>query len=113
MSVVDQVVALFARPEADEWYDEAVTEREHALQAAHLGEQQHASASLIAAALLHLLLPKWLTARARTVQGEEGRGARFAILGFVGVLFWAFVFGVLYRLLTYFRGVEEIGALLA
>jgi ABC-2 type transport system permease protein len=63
--------------------------------------------------LLHLLLPKWLTARARTMQGEKGRGARFAILGFVGFLFWAFVFGVLYRLLTYFRGVEEIGQLLA
>jgi ABC-2 type transport system permease protein len=63
--------------------------------------------------LLHLLLPKWLTARARTMQGEKGRGARFAILGAVGALFWAFVFGVLYRLLTYFRGVEEIGALLA
>ena len=63
--------------------------------------------------LLHLLLPKWLTARARTVAGEKGRGARFAVLGFVGVLFWAFIFGVLYRLLTYFRGVEEIGALLA
>lgn len=63
--------------------------------------------------LLHLLLPKWLTARARTVAGEKGRGARYAILGFVGALFWAFVFGVLYRLLTYFRGVEEIGALLA
>ena len=63
--------------------------------------------------LLHLLLPKWLTARARTVQAEKGRGARLAILGFTGLLFWAFVFGVLYRLLTYFRGVEEIGALLA
>lgn len=63
--------------------------------------------------LLHLLLPKWLTARARTVAGEKGRGARFAVLGFVGVMFWAFIFGVLYRLLTYFRGVEEIGALLA
>ena len=63
--------------------------------------------------LLHLLLPKWLTARSRTMQGEKGRGARFAILGFVGLLFWAFVYGVLYRLLTYFRGVEEIGALLA
>ena len=63
--------------------------------------------------LLHLLSPKWLTARARTMQGEKGRGARFAILGFVGVLFWGFIFGVLYRLLTYFRGVEEIGALLA
>ena len=63
--------------------------------------------------LLHLLLPKWLTARSRTLQGEKGRGARFAVLGFVGFLFWAFVFGVLYRLLTYFRGVEEIGQLLA
>lgn len=63
--------------------------------------------------LLHLLLPKWLTARARTMQAEKGRGARFAILGFVGFLFWAFIFGVLYRLLTYFRGVEEIGQLLA
>lgn len=63
--------------------------------------------------LLHLLLPKWLTARARTVAGEKGRGARFAVLGFVGLMFWAFIFGVLYRLLTYFRGVEEIGALLA
>jgi ABC-2 type transport system permease protein len=63
--------------------------------------------------LLHLLLPKWLTARARTVAGEKGRGARYAILGFVGALFWAFIFTVLYRLLTYFRGVEEIGALLA
>jgi ABC-2 type transport system permease protein len=63
--------------------------------------------------LLHLLLPKWLTARARTMQAEKGRGARWAILAFVGFLFWAFVFGVLFRLLTYFRGVEEIGALLA
>ncbi len=63
--------------------------------------------------LLHLLLPKWLTARARAMQGEKGRGARFAILGVTGFFFWAFVFGVLYRLLTYFRGVEEIGQLLA
>lgn len=63
--------------------------------------------------LLHLLLPKWLTARSRALSGERGRGARFAILAFVGALFWALVFGVLQRLLTYFRGVEEIGALLA
>ena len=72
-----------------------------------------AGAPLPDPALLHLLLPKWLTARARAASGEKGRGARIAILGFVGVLFWAFIFGVLYRLLTYFRGVEEIGALLA
>lgn len=63
--------------------------------------------------LLHLLRPKWLTARARASSDEQGRGARRGILGLVGVLFWAVIFGVLYRLLTYFRGVEEIGALLA
>jgi len=71
------------------------------------------AAALPDPAMLHLLLPKWLTARARALQAEKGRGARFAILGGTGLLFFAFVFGVLYRLLTYFRGVEEIGALLA
>ena len=63
--------------------------------------------------LLHLLWPKYLTARARTIRGERGRGVRFAILGFFGLLFWAFIFGILYRLLAYFRGVQEIGPLLA
>lgn len=63
--------------------------------------------------LWHLLWPKWLTARARSMTQERGRGARFAILGFFGLLFWSFIFGVLYRLLVYFRGVQEIGPLLA
>ena len=65
------------------------------------------------APLLHLLKPKWLTARARTLAAEQGRGARFLLLAIVGSLFWAFIFGVVYRLLTYFRGVAEIGPLLA
>src|SRR5687768_11447455 len=63
--------------------------------------------------LWHLLGPKYLTARARTTKGERGRGLRFAFLGFFGLLFWAFIFGILYRLLAYFRGVQEIGPLLA
>jgi ABC-2 type transport system permease protein len=63
--------------------------------------------------LWHLLGPKYLTARARTTKGERGRGVRFAFLGFFGLLFWAFIFGILYRLLAYFRGVQEIGPLLA
>jgi ABC-2 type transport system permease protein len=62
---------------------------------------------------LTLMSPKWLTARARAVQGERGRGARMAVLGVVGILFWAVAFGLLYRVLRYFAGVEEIGALLA
>src|SRR5688572_30854110 len=64
-------------------------------------------------ALLHLLWPKWLTARAGAVADERGRGARFLILGSIGVLFWAFIFALLHRLLQYFRGVREIGPLLA
>lgn len=61
----------------------------------------------------HLLLPKWLTMRARTAASGEGRVTRILLLGVVGVGFWAFAFGALYRVLTYFKNVEEIGPLLA
>src|SRR5204863_3086986 len=62
--------------------------------------------------LLHLLTPKWLTARARA-SGSSGGAWRWVLLAFIGALFWAFIYGVLYRLLIYFRGVQEIGPLLA
>ena len=65
------------------------------------------------APLLHLLGPKWLTARARAKSGEQGKGARTALLAGVGAAFWTFIFSVVFRLLTYFRGVPEIGQLLA
>ena len=63
--------------------------------------------------LWHLLWPKYLTIRARGTGEQRGRGARLTLLAVFGFLFWSFVFGVLYRLLLYFRGVEEIGPLLA
>ena len=63
--------------------------------------------------LLHLLRPKYLTARARAMAGEKGRAARWLLLGAFGVLFWAVIFTLLYRLLRYFKGVPEIGPLLA
>ncbi|HMC54688.1 MAG TPA: hypothetical protein VKH19_05910 [Gemmatimonadaceae bacterium] len=63
--------------------------------------------------LVHLLWPKYLTARARSFRGERGRGARLTILITFGLLFWAAIFGVLYRLLLYFKNVQEIGPLLA
>ena len=65
------------------------------------------------APLLHLLEPKWITARTRAMANEKGRSARFILLGLVGALFWTFIFVVLYKLLTYFKGVQEIGPLLA
>jgi ABC-2 type transport system permease protein len=62
---------------------------------------------------LTLISPKWLTVRARAVSGERGRGARWVVLALVGALFWAIAFGLLYRVLSYFANVEEIGPLLA
>lgn len=64
--------------------------------------------------LAHVLAPKWRTARARLRQERQagGRG-KLALLAVVALAFWLAVFGVLYRILAYFRGVEEIGPLLA
>src|SRR3954469_17574061 len=64
-------------------------------------------------ALTLLLRPKWLTARARAMTNERGRGARFALLAAMGLLFWAFIYTVLYKLLVYFRGVPDLGPFLA
>ena len=61
----------------------------------------------------HLLMPKWLTARARAASGERGHGLRLFFLALLGLGFWAFIFLMLFRLLRYFRGVQEIGPLLA
>lgn len=63
--------------------------------------------------LLTVVAPKWRTARARFRQGRRAGPGRAVVLGSVAVVFWAVVFGVLYRVLAYFRGVEEIGPLLA
>ena len=62
---------------------------------------------------LHLLSPKWQSIRARATKKEKGATGRAAVLGVLGVIFWVFIFGVLFRLLNYFKGVPEIGPLLA
>ncbi|MFO7894875.1 MAG: hypothetical protein R6U63_14165 [Longimicrobiales bacterium] len=60
---------------------------------------------------LHLLAPKWRSMRRRS--GGEGGGARALILGFVGFLFFMMMFGILFRMLIYFRQAEGIGEVLA
>src|SRR5215217_16819 len=60
-----------------------------------------------------ILRPKWLTARARALANERGRGARFFLLSLIGMLFWAFIYTLLYKLLVYFRGVPDLGPFLA
>jgi ABC-2 type transport system permease protein len=61
----------------------------------------------------HVMSPKFLSARARPLGKTENRSGRIVLFTVVGGMFWLFVFGLLYRLLRYFRGIPEIGALLA
>src|SRR5947207_13536192 len=63
--------------------------------------------------LMHVLSPKFISARARPLGKTENRSGRLILFLVIGAIFWAFVFGLLYRLLKYFRGIPEIGALLA
>jgi len=65
------------------------------------------------ASLMHLLSPKILSAKAQPLGNPENRLGKLILFTAVGGAFWLFVFGLLYRLLNYFRGIPEIGALLA
>ncbi len=64
--------------------------------------------------LWRVLEPKWRTALQR-VREERSRGGsgKLLLLTIVGLLFWLGVYGLLYKILSYFRGVEELGPLLA
>jgi len=64
--------------------------------------------------LWHVLQPKWRTVLQR-LREERSRGGpgKLVILTVVSLAIWVFVYGVLYRFLKYFRGVEELGPLLA
>lgn len=53
MTIVDDIMALFAQRGAIAYHGEAVSQLEHALQAAELAERQGAPDDLIVAALLH------------------------------------------------------------
>lgn len=68
----------------------------------HVGKQPH---------LWTVLTPQWRSALARIrTTKTPGRTLLFAV---IGLAFWSAVFGISYRVLSYFRGVEEIGSLLA
>ena len=62
----------------------------------------------------HVLIPKWRTVLTRARQERESGGnGKLIVLLTIGGFFWLAVFGVLFRVLRYFRNTEEIGALLA
>jgi ABC-2 type transport system permease protein len=60
-----------------------------------------------------VLTPKWRSALARVRQEQSGSLGRTLLLSLVALIFWAAVFGIAFRVLRYFRGVEEIGNLMA
>jgi phosphonate degradation associated HDIG domain protein len=53
MSIVDTIYALFAAKGDSAYYGEAISQQEHALQAAYCAEKEGATDSLVVAALLH------------------------------------------------------------
>jgi len=63
--------------------------------------------------LTHVLQPKWRTALQRLREERQGGSAKIVVLSIVALGFWGAVFGVLYKILKYFRGVQELGPLLA
>src|SRR2546429_9739027 len=68
---------------------------------------------MIQPSLWRVLEPKWRTALQK-LREERSRGpGRLLILVLAASGFWLGVFGILYRILKYFRGVEDVGPLLA
>lgn len=60
-----------------------------------------------------LLTPKWRSTLARTRQDQTNSRVRVMLLTFIALVFWVAVFGVAFRVLRYFRSVDEIGNLMA
>jgi ABC-2 type transport system permease protein len=64
-------------------------------------------------ALWTILTPKWRGVLARLRQERSGSRARLLVVSLTGLAFWAAIFGVAYRVLSYIQRVPDIGELLA
>lgn len=69
--------------------------------------------SLVRPGVWTLLTPKWRSVLTRLQEEQTGSGARALLFGLIALVFWAAVFGIAYRVLRYFRNVQEIGDLMA
>jgi ABC-2 type transport system permease protein len=63
--------------------------------------------------LVHVLTPKWRTALQRLREERSGGSTKIVVLTLAATAFWLAVFGVLYKVLTYFRLDPDLGPLLA
>ncbi|MBA2688096.1 MAG: hypothetical protein H0U64_08340 [Gemmatimonadaceae bacterium] len=68
---------------------------------------------MILAATRELLRPKLIAMHNRASGSIAGKRTRFALLTLLALGFWLAVFGLLFRILKYFHGIPEIGALIA
>ncbi len=68
--------------------------------------------SAVTAGFWQILRPKRITARRRLGRHASGGGKATTVVA-IGALFWLAAYGILFRLLRYFQGVEDIGDLLA
>lgn len=69
------------------------------------------SESVHTASIAHLVAPKVRMQRRR--MGGEGSAPRVALLAAIGLVFWGLLFGIIYRMLLYFKGAAGIGDVLA
>ena len=60
-----------------------------------------------------LLKPRLWSTRARGKRRRRERRLKLAVLGTIGLAFWAGIFALSLRILLYFKGVEQLGDLLA
>jgi ABC-2 type transport system permease protein len=62
---------------------------------------------------MKLLYPKLAQIRNRLKRRNRQAYAKTMLMGFFGMLFWAAIFFVFYRVLAYFKGIEIVGSFLA
>jgi ABC-2 type transport system permease protein len=63
--------------------------------------------------MLLLLTPRYYALRNRLTRLAPGDGLKTAVLGLLGLGFWAFMYGISFKVLGYFRTIEGLGDLLA
>ncbi len=63
--------------------------------------------------MLYLLTPRYRAIRNRFIRLQKGDSIKTVALGLLGAGFWAFLYTVSFRVLTYFRTIEGLGDLLA
>ena len=63
--------------------------------------------------MIRLLTPRYYALRNRLTRLAPGDGLKTVMLGLLGLGFWAFLFAISFKVLSYFRTIEGLGDLLA